>query len=75
MAVNTENKCKIARKKTGASANRSDSFGELFLIIPIDGSIDLPTHRLVVEMEDVALDTPEERDVKGSNRLQQMLYP
>ena len=74
LAINTENKCKIARKKTGASPNRLDSFGKLFFIIPIDESIDL-SHSLVVEMEDVALNTPEERDVKGSSRLQPDAVP
>jgi hypothetical protein len=41
------------------------SLGELYLYIPIDDSIDLSKHWLVVRMDDTVLDVPEEKWQKG----------
>jgi hypothetical protein len=41
------------------------SLGELYFYIPIDSSIDLSKHWLVVQMQDTALDVPDEKLVKG----------
>jgi len=39
--------------------------GESYFRIPIDNSIDLSKHWLVVQMEDIVLDVPEEKRRKG----------
>ena len=41
------------------------SLGELYLYIPIDDSIDLSKHWLVVQMDDTVLDVAEEKRQKG----------
>jgi hypothetical protein len=41
------------------------SLGELYVVIPIDNSIDLSKHWLVAQMEETVLDIPEERERKG----------
>lgn len=41
------------------------SLAEIYFHIPIDDSVDLSKHWLVVEMEDNVLDVPEERRRKG----------
>jgi hypothetical protein len=41
------------------------SLGELYFSIPKDDSVDLSKHWLVVQMEDTALDFPEEKRRKG----------
>jgi hypothetical protein len=41
------------------------SLGELYFYIPLDDSIDLSKHWLVVQMEDTALDVAEEKPQKG----------
>src|SRR5687767_7693215 len=41
------------------------SLGELYFSIPIDDSVDLSKHWLVVQMQDNVLDVPEEKRRKG----------
>lgn len=41
------------------------SFGEMYFYIPVDDSIDLPRHWLVAEMEEIALDAPEDEPRQG----------
>ena len=41
------------------------SLGELYFYIPIDDSIDLSKHWLVVQMADTVLDVAEEKQLKG----------
>lgn len=41
------------------------SLGELYFSIPTDDSVDLSKHWLVVQMEDIVLDVPEEKRQKG----------
>jgi len=41
------------------------SLGELYFSIPKDASVDLSKHWLVVQMEDIVLDVPEEKRRKG----------
>ena len=41
------------------------SLGELYFTIPRDASVDLSKHWLVVRMEDIVLDVPEEQRRKG----------
>lgn len=47
------------------SPGDSHKIGEMFFDIPINGSVDLSQHWLLVQMEDITLDEPEEGPTKG----------